>query len=116
MARTITLATITLRKFEDCTSHVNLIGGGYKQNWAAKKENVQKIKDQASEENKKIYYESEVPEAEIAVPDMKNFVKIEPLLENIDETPEMDSRLRHLVPPQVRMMQDELKNILQSMI
>lgn len=45
MARTITLATITMKKFDEVTSHVNLIGGGYKQNWTAKRENVKKIKD-----------------------------------------------------------------------
>jgi len=67
-----------------------LIGGGYKQNWQTKVDATKTIRDQAEKENKNIYYESEVAESEIAVPDMKNFVKIEPLLEQIDTVPEYD--------------------------
>ena len=36
--------------------------------------------------------------------------------EEINVPPELDEKLRHIVPPAVRVLQDELKNVLQQII
>ena len=38
------------------------------------------------------------------------------MTEEINAPPEIDNKLRHVVPPAVRALQDELKNILQQII
>jgi len=38
------------------------------------------------------------------------------MVKDLNEQIELDERLRHLVPPQVRSLIDELKNILQGVI
>ncbi len=49
-------------------------------------------------------------------PDPKNFVKMVPALAAVEEGHHIEEKLRHLVPPQVRAMQEELRNILQGAI
>lgn len=64
------------------------------------------------QENKSIYYDAELPASECPKPDPNNFVKMVPIAALINELPAIDNQFRHLVPPAVRQMQDELKTIL----
>lgn len=41
---------------------------------------------------------------------MQNFVKLEPALDNIQAKIPIEDKLRHIVPPEVRVMQNEVKN------
>jgi hypothetical protein len=34
----------------------------------------------------------------------------------MNATPDLDNRLRHLIPPEVRKMQDEIRNVLQAIV
>lgn len=63
----------------------------------------------AIEENKKIYFESSIPTAELQKPDPQNFVNLTQMNEELNMAPELDAKLRHIVPPAVRVLQDELK-------
>lgn len=38
------------------------------------------------------------------------------MTEIINQAPDLDEKLRHIVPPAVRVLQDELKNQLQTII
>jgi len=67
----------------------------------------------AENENKTIYYEGNIDPSECAKPDPQNFVNLSSVAEELNKTPELDNKFRHLVPPAVRQMQDELKNVLQ---
>jgi hypothetical protein len=53
---------------------------------------------------------------EIPKPDPQNFVNLTSQADIVNATPELDNKLRHLIPPAVRQMQDELKNMLQGII
>lgn len=48
--------------------------------------------------------------------DPQNFVNLIPMTDEINAKPDLDDKLRHIVPPAVRVLQDELKNILQGVI
>ena len=67
----------------------------------------------AENENKTIYYEGNIDASECPKPDPQNFVNLSSVAEELNKTPELDNKFRHLVPPAVRQMQDELKNVLQ---
>ena len=77
---------------------------------------ITKLRDKAINENKTIYFEREPPESQVPKPDMQNFVKLEPVLGDINGKLNLEDKLRHIVPPAVRGMQEELKNILQEFI
>ena len=68
--------------------------------------------DKATDDNKKIYYEPRVPIEELPPVDPQNFVSITSMADEINGRSEIDEKLRHVVPPAVRALQDELKNIL----
>jgi hypothetical protein len=69
--------------------------------------------NKAVQENKSIYYDSEVPVDEINKPDPKNFVSCISIADEINGNSHLDESLRHLVPPAVKEMQNELGKILQ---
>lgn len=61
-----------------------------------------------------MYFEKETPEAQIPKPDMQNFVKLDAVLEDLSSRLAIEDKLRHIVPPAVRVLQEELKNQLQE--
>jgi len=71
-----------------------------------------KVLAKASNENKTIYFEKEVPVAQIPKPDLQNFVKLEAVLGEISEKLQMEEKFRYIVPPAVRIMNEELKSAL----
>jgi len=56
----------------------------------------------AHDDNKTVYYEKEPGEKELEPLNPKNFVKLIDVKTELTKTPELDAKLRHLVPPQVR--------------
>ncbi len=47
---------------------------------------------------------------------MQNFVKLDAVLEDLNGKIPFEDKLRHIVPPAVRVMQEELKNSLQDIL
>ena len=66
----------------------------------------------STQENKSIYYERAVPFEDLPKPDPQNFATMTDMSAELNQTPELDEKLRHIVPPAVRVLQDELKVIL----
>ena len=57
-----------------------------------------------------------MPKEDLPKPDPQNFANLSSLAEELGKTPDLDGKLRHLVPPAVRQMQEELKAMLQGVI
>lgn len=72
------------------------------------------VLEKAEKDNKTVYFEKEP--GDVPRPDMQNFVKLEPVLEDLNNKLNLEDKLRHIVPPPVRGMQEELKNIIQEII
>ena len=70
----------------------------------------------ATDDNKKIYYEPRVPIEELPTVDPQNFASMTSMADELNARAEIDEKLRHVVPPAVRVLQDELKNILQQIV
>lgn len=66
--------------------------------------------DKANKDNKSIYFERETPIDQLPKLDGQNFVKLEPALDNVLAKLPIEDKLRHIVPPEVRAMQNEVKN------
>lgn len=115
MGRVAGLGKVTLSKFEACKQIVTSLGGAYAQNYNAKLKIAIELTEKAIKDNKSVYYEKVADAAEINAPDLQNFVKLN-MVKDLNEKVDLDERLRHLVPPQVRTLIDELKNILQNVI
>lgn len=115
MGRAVTSLKLTWARYEEAKPFANLIGGSYKQNYDAKYAALIELRNKAIEENKTVYYESEADPADVPRPDAQNFVNLTSVQEQLLNSP-LDAKLRHLVPPQVRAMQDELRNCLQAII
>ena len=114
------LAVAMLKKtaieFEKAKQVVTLIPSNYQDNYNNKYGDVIKLRDKAIHENKTIYFERETPVEQLPTPDLQNFVKMEPLLDSLSGKLAIEEKLRHIVPPQVRVMQVELKTKLQEVI
>jgi hypothetical protein len=64
---------------------------------------VKALLAKADDENKTIYYEKVPSPGEIDKPDPKNFVKMDDSTSAmLNKAPELDAKMRHLIPPQVR--------------
>lgn len=100
----------TLAVFDQAKGVVTTIPSNYQDNFNNKYQDIAKLRDKAVKDNKSIYFERETPAEQIPKPDVQNFVKLEPALDNIQAKMPIEDKLRHIVPPQVRAMQNELKN------
>jgi len=59
---------------------------------------------------KKVFFEQIPAHNTIKIPDAKNFVKFDgSVADELSKIPVMNEVLRHVIPPQVRMMQGEFK-------
>jgi len=71
----------------------------------------------AVDKAKNVFFEKIPDFTQIKMPDQKNFVKFDPSAEEpLKIEPSMKETLRHVVPPQVRKMQAEVKTLLQNMV
>lgn len=95
---------------------MNALGGQYKTNFDKAAGEAISLRDKMIQENKTVYYESETPLDECPKPDPTNFVKTIDVKATLDAASPLDQHFRHLIPPAVRQMQDELKNMLQAII
>jgi hypothetical protein len=82
-----------------------------------KSKEINALLGKASDDNKTVYYEKEPGAKELPPLDPKNFVKLPDVKAELTKTPELDGKLRHLVPPQVRadvqMLTQQLNQVLQ---
>lgn len=60
---------VCLEKLAAAKPYVNTLGGAYKTNFDKKCTEATEMCKKAADENKKIYYESEVPASELPKPD-----------------------------------------------
>lgn len=71
----------------------------------------------ATDKAKNVFFEKVPDFNQITVPDMKNFVKFDATAkEELDKVPMMNETLRHVIPPEVRKMVEEIKQYLQNQI
>ena len=87
--------------FDEAKPFVNVLGGAYKQNFDKKYAEAVEITKKADTENNKIFYESIIPASELPVLDPQNFVNLTSVAAELEKTPELDNKLRHLIPPAV---------------
>lgn len=114
--KAVSMMKICCIEFDKCKPFTNVLGGQYASNFNKVYAEACALRDKMIQENKTVYYDAEIPASECPKPDPNNFVKMIPIADMINEKPIIDNQFRHLVPPAVRQMQDELKNILQGII
>ena len=105
-----------IAQLDEAKKVVGLIPSNYQDNFNAKYSDIAALRDKAVKDNKSIYFERETPVDQIPKPDCQNFVKLEAALESIQTKLPVEDKLRHIVPPEVRAMQNDLKNQLQELI
>jgi hypothetical protein len=71
------------------------------------------MKNMAEDKAKNVFFEIIVSYEKIQIPDSKNFVKFDASIKDeLDKVPIMNETLRYIIPPQVRKMQAEFKQML----
>lgn len=96
---------------------VKNIPQSYSTNWKNKLAQAQKLAAESEDKAKKVFFEKMPDYKDVPMPDSKNFVKYdESAKELLDAVPHMNEILRHVIPPNVRKMQAELKECLQNVI
>jgi len=64
----------------------------------------------AEDKARNVFFESIPDHSKIKIPDSKNFVKFDDeVKDDFSKVPLMNETLRHVVPPEVRVMQAEMK-------
>ena len=67
----------------------------------------------AEDKAKNVFFEIIVSYEKIQIPDSKNFVKFDASIKDeLDKVPIMNETLRYIIPPQVRKMQADFKQML----
>ena len=102
--------------FSAAEVHVKTIGGSYADNWARKNKECQEMLAKCRKDLSTVYYAKEDDPSTLTKPDPQNFVSLESQQAKLDEVPALDDKLRHLVPPAVRALQEELKQHLQGIV
>lgn len=68
------------------------------------------MEKQAEDLCKNVFFEKATDFKQIQMPDQKNFVKFDDTCKgDLEHVPIMSETLRHIIPPEVRTMQSELK-------
>jgi len=116
MNKAVALLTLCVEKYTDAKPYAEACGGAYLSNFNTKFQEAQTMLAKAIDDNKKIYYEKSIPTSELPKLDPQNFVNLLAMSDEVNQRPEIDEKLRHIVPPAVRAMQDELKQMLQAII
>lgn len=106
----------SLKILDQAKAVVGLIPSNYQENFNKKYEEITKTLNKAVDQNKSIYFEPEIKTERLPVLDLQNFVKLDSCLEVIQQKNPLEDKLRHLVPPEVRVMQTELKTQLQNLL
>ena len=114
--KAVAMLKVTVAKFDECKVFVNVLGGAYKANFDKIYGETVALRDKMIVENRSIYYDSEPDFESLPKPDPQNFVKLVPVLEALNAPVPLENSLRHLVPPAVRSMQEELTKMLQLIV
>lgn len=110
MGRAVSYIKKTVAEMDRAKSIVTAIPSNYQDIFNAKYAEITKLRDKADGDNRTVYFDRETPLDQIPKPDLQNFVKLEPALDNIAQVKlPIEEKLKHIVPPQVRAMQNELK-------
>ena len=72
----IAYLTVSVEKFNEAKPFADALGGAYQSNFNGKQATAQETLAKAIDENKKIYYERNIPTAELQKPDPQNFVNL----------------------------------------
>jgi hypothetical protein len=83
MGKVVGLFKCTAAIFDKAKQVVLTVPSNYQDNFNNKYAEICKLRDKAIQENKTIYFDREVPMDQIPKPDCQNFVKMEPVLDNI---------------------------------
>lgn len=110
MGLAVALLKATAFMMDKAKAVVVTVPANYQDNFNNKYNEVIKLRDKAIKDNSSIYFERETPVDQLPKPDCQNFVKMEAVLENLSTKLPIEDRLRHIVPPEVRAMQNEVKN------
>jgi len=116
MAAANTYLKECVRLYGEAQPFAQALGGSYKSNFDAKIIAARELQAKAEHENKSIYYEPQVAIEDLPKPDPQNYVSLESCQEDLAKPCDLDNSLRHLVPPEVRAMNDELKAQIAQMI
>lgn len=116
MNQAIAYLTLAVEKYTEAKPFAEACGGPYKTNFDAKMNAAQALLAKSIQENKTIYYESQIPTSELPKPDPQNFVNLQTQADEINARASIEDKLCHLVPPQVRALQDELKQQLSGIL
>ena len=105
--------TQAAKLFEGIGGLVNGIPSEYGDNYSKKYANAKQMATTSTEKAKNVFFEKIPPHSEIPIPDTKNFVKFdESCKEPLTHIPILNETLRHVIPPEVRSMQNELKQFI----
>lgn len=116
MGRVVSLYRKACAEFERAKPVVGLCTSNYQENFNNKYAEAQAQRDKAINQNKTIYFEKEPALDTIKSPDLQNFVKMESSMDNINQKLQIEEKLRHIVPPQVRAMQMEINKRIQEIV
>ena len=76
MSKAAAYLTVSVEQFNAAKPFVSALGGGYMSNYEGKLTEAKMLLAKAIEENKKIYYEPNIPTNELDKPDPQNFVNL----------------------------------------
>jgi hypothetical protein len=89
---------------------VNRIHPDYRTTFELKVTQSKKLAEQSADKAVNVCFEQVVSWEKIEIPDSKNYVKFDKSAnDDFTKIPHMNEILRHIVPPEVRQMQTELK-------
>ena len=89
---------------------IKTIPADYSTNYAKKTENAGTMVTKSNELCRDVFFEKVPDFKDITMPDSKNFVKFdESAKTDLEIVPIMSETLRHIIPPEVRSMQGEIK-------
>lgn len=96
--------------FNNMQGVIGSIPAEYGENYKKKLASSKQMLDKSVDLSKNVFFEK-LPEFKlIPMPDRKNFVKFDDSSkEDFEKVPLMSETLRHIIPPEVRKMQGELK-------
>ena len=87
----------------------------YADNFKKKYENAAQMSKTSTDKAKNVFFEKIPDFKDVKMPDNKNFVKFDDSVkEDLEKVPAMAENLRHVIPPEVRSMQQELKQFIQN--
>ena len=110
-------ANYAFEVFKKAGAIIPRIPADYHENYKKKLEQSQNMSKMATDKATTVFFEK-IPEwSKIPIPDSKNFVKFDDSCkDDFNKVPPMNETLRHVVPPEVRNMQGEIKTQLQNQI